>query len=130
MDIGERLNQELGEAIYRLRQRGVATEEVGPVSGEHATAADLAEDGQIAVERDIGFATRSLLFERAHRLTAALVRLRTGHYGTCEECGGPIPVARLVALPEAITCVPCQEQLERTDGADRPAYAFDLADES
>jgi DnaK suppressor protein len=34
------------------------------------------------------------------------------HYGICEECGRQIPEARLLIIPEAILCVPCQEDLE------------------
>ncbi|WP_445157391.1 TraR/DksA C4-type zinc finger protein [Halomonas sp. E14] len=29
--------------------------------------------------------------------------------GLCEECGDEIPARRLEALPNARTCVPCQE---------------------
>lgn len=37
----------------------------------------------------------------------ALARIDAGRYGQCEVCGGPIPVARLEALPYARHCVPC-----------------------
>jgi DnaK suppressor protein len=33
-------------------------------------------------------------------------------FGICEECGKWIPEARLLIIPEAILCVPCQEDLE------------------
>ena len=43
----------------------------------------------------------------------ALARIGNGDYGRCEECDEPIPVARLRALPTAVTCVTCAEARER-----------------
>lgn len=43
---------------------------------------------------------------------AALSRLRLGTYGTCLDCGGPIPFARLEAFPTAKRCQPCQRHYE------------------
>lgn len=53
------------------------------------------------------------LTQRARRLRAALTRISDGEYGVCSECGAPIPARRLVAVPDATTCVACQERLER-----------------
>ncbi|OLD64244.1 MAG: hypothetical protein AUI47_06965 [Acidobacteria bacterium 13_1_40CM_2_68_5] len=47
---------------------------------------------------------------------AVLQALDPGRYGLCASCSGPIPVARLEALPFATLCVPCQE---RSEGATR-----------
>ncbi|MET8307759.1 TraR/DksA family transcriptional regulator [Micromonospora sp. NPDC005173] len=33
-----------------------------------------------------------------------------GSYGSCESCGGDIPLARLEVLPWAWYCVPCQQR--------------------
>ena len=35
----------------------------------------------------------------------------------CLECGEPIPLARLRALPDAVRCVGCQETHEATEAA-------------
>lgn len=43
------------------------------------------------------------------------------HYGICEECGRRIPEARLLVIPEAVLCVPCQEDLENYES--RTSYA-------
>ena len=51
--------------------------------------------------------------EENWQLRTALDRARKGDYGTCDECGEPIPAARLRALPGVATCVRCQERLER-----------------
>lgn len=47
---------------------------------------------------------------------AALARLDADEYGQCEDCGTPIPDARLNAWPEARRCVPCQTRLEQGHG--------------
>jgi len=44
----------------------------------------------------------------------ALERMRAGQYGTCEYCGGKIPMARLNALPYATMCIGCQREAERS----------------
>ena len=44
----------------------------------------------------------------------ALERMRSGQYGSCEYCGGKIPMARLNALPYATMCIGCQRDAERT----------------
>jgi DnaK suppressor protein len=36
-------------------------------------------------------------------------------FGQCDECGEPIPEARLLIVPEATRCVPCQQEVEKFD---------------
>jgi RNA polymerase-binding transcription factor len=48
------------------------------------------------------------------QIDAAIARLHVGGYGLCSSCSGPIPLARLRAVPFATQCVPCQEHSERT----------------
>ncbi len=40
-------------------------------------------------------------------IDAALDRVGSGAYGTCESCGGPIGEGRLEARPTARTCIGC-----------------------
>lgn len=73
-------------------------------------ASQLAQQGvNVAVQR-----RRQL---RMDELQNALKRLRETDYGTCEECGDEIGVARLKANPSARLCVSCQSALE--DGVTR-----------
>jgi DnaK suppressor protein len=48
--------------------------------------------------------------------------MRDGKYGSCEVCGGKIPLARLNALPYATMCIECQRDLERSGGAGGPRH--------
>lgn len=116
MDIRKRLAQELHTTIGRLQQAGVVT---GASSAETVAVADPMDEIQRSMEREVGFATRSLLITRANRLASALERLGRGDYGICEECGGAIAPARLAALPEVTTCVVCQDRREREDPRDQ-----------
>ena len=113
--IRKRLEQDLRVAVGRLRQVGgaAALEDLLGPSGEYWAYADEVDEIQASERREIGFATRELLVERVNRITAALERLDRGEYGTCVECGEAIASARLQALPEVLTCVRCQDRLER-----------------
>ena len=43
----------------------------------------------------------------------ALARIDAGKYGTCADCGKPVPEGRLEAKPEAARCVACQGKRDR-----------------
>lgn len=47
------------------------------------------------------------------RIAAALRRIDDGTYGICEDCDGPIGLARLQAFPTARLCIECKELHER-----------------
>ena len=113
--VRERLEWDLRVAVGRLRQMGggVMLEELPGAIGDNSPFADEMDEIQANESREIGFATRGLLVERVNRLSAALDRLNDGVYGTCVECEEPISPARLQAMPEVLTCVRCQDQIER-----------------
>jgi DnaK suppressor protein len=115
--VRDRIEKELGDVMDRLRQLGggvVIEVYPGALDDDNLLFADLMGKGQVQQEREMCFATRSLLVERANRLAEALQRLGEGEYGTCEECGEAIAPARLKAMPEVTTCVHCQDHLERS----------------
>ena len=55
-----------------------------------------------------------------HEIEEALRKMSDGEYGTCEDCGGQIPAARLRAIPSASVCVECQEKREWRRQAENP----------
>src|SRR6266581_8780661 len=114
-DIKSKLEAELTRTAERIRHMGGATTSVNTTNalGDTSQLADEVDVIQINEDREMNFATRSLLVERANRLAEALERLRGGEYGTCEECGEPIAPARLRVMPEVRTCVRCQDRIER-----------------
>jgi DnaK suppressor protein len=113
MEIRARLEAELAKTTARLQHLdGLLTVRDG---GGVAPLADPMEEVRVAGDREIDFAMRSRLVERAHRLAEALELLETGEYGVCEECGQAIAPARLEWLPEVRTCVACQQRRERLE---------------
>ena len=46
------------------------------------------------------------------QVVAALARIDDGTFGTCVDCGKPIPDARLEVRPEASRCIEDQEKAE------------------
>jgi RNA polymerase-binding transcription factor DksA len=113
-----RLLRERRLAVEALRRLGISP--ALPGGNEPDTGGSPVEEGdaaQASERRDLAFMSRERLAERINRLSAALERLENGRYGTCEECGEPIEPARQAALPEAVTCLRCQEHRERGGAA-------------
>ena len=114
-EIKKRLERELSHTMQRIRHMGgvMTYEDLGAGRVANTTPADEVDVIRLNEDREMSFATRSLLVERANKLAEALDRLRGGEYGVCEECGEAIAPARLRAMPEVTTCVRCQDRLER-----------------
>src|SRR5215475_9437496 len=115
-EIKKRLEKELSHTMQRIRHMGgvMTYEDLGAGRVDNTTPADEVDVIRLNEDREMSFATRSLLVERANKLAEALDRLRGGEYGVCEECGEAIAPARLRALPEVTTCIRCQDRLERS----------------
>lgn len=71
---------------------------------------DLAT-GEISRELDARISMRKS--KQIKEIEEALERLKHGEYGTCEECGEPIPEQRLRLFPAARLCVRCQEEYDQ-----------------
>jgi RNA polymerase-binding transcription factor DksA len=48
-------------------------------------------------------------------IDAALIRIEEGRYGNCQNCGGPMGLQRLRALPEARYCMACSGHVHSLD---------------
>jgi DnaK suppressor protein len=84
------------------------TEVLGRSSGDSADEALAVTLGNLSAAR-MDHEVRTL-----QALDAAFKRLDAPDYGLCEDCGGNIPAARLIASPTATRCVACQERFEHT----------------
>jgi len=126
-EIKQRLELELSRTVDRLRQLGGAAvfEEFPSAVGDNTPLADEVDVIRLNEDREMTFATRSLLVARANKLTEALERLRGGEYGLCVECGETIAPARLRVMPEVTTCVRCQDRLERSRHLEAVGAGFD-----
>jgi RNA polymerase-binding transcription factor len=77
-------------------------------------SSDFLDLAQSVEHQELARLTATRLAERARRLQVALTRAADGEYEVCSECGTSIPRKRLLAIPDATTCVACQERLEHT----------------
>ena len=102
--------------VFAEHQNAAASEE--SLVAEYAGIVDASVDANLDDEHDPEGATvgyerarvASLLRQARGRLSAlaaARVRIRTGVYGDCGQCGQPISFDRLMAFPTAVTCVSC-----------------------
>ena len=79
--------------------------------------------------QDVELALMEMKSETLHKIDEALQRLEEGTYGTCAECGTEISDTRLRALPFALLCISCQEQVEESEeprGQERGGFVKEL----
>lgn len=77
------------------------------------TAGDVVDFALDSAQHEINSQLAEVESRELASIENALERMRTGHYGVCEQCGERIPMARLNALPYAILCIDCQREAER-----------------
>ena len=95
-ELQAKLNAQDNPALLGLRNRMEETDDWAVADLE--TALDVAEVSRDAAE--------------LREVEIAQGRVQDGTYGTCQDCGEPIPYARLAANPSAPRCIACQEKLE------------------
>jgi DnaK suppressor protein len=66
------------------------------------------EGGTSNVDRELDLVLSAQARGAISEIDRALAKINAGTYGTCEQCGHPIPQARLKALPHAALCVACK----------------------
>ena len=103
----EQMLRELDTATATLEAEGAGeSSELSHLDQHPAdTASELSDaDRENAVIEAAG--------DQRDQVVAALKRLDEGTYGTCIDCGKPIPDARLEVRPEAARCVEDQAKAE------------------
>jgi DnaK suppressor protein len=66
------------------------------------------EGGTSNVDRELDLVLSAQARSAILEIDRAMVKIEAGTYGRCEQCGRPIPQARLQALPYASLCVACK----------------------
>ncbi len=84
------------------------------------SAEDTDEDDKDYIDYAVSSYTKEFLFslsdlERKQLVAVdrALLAVKEGTFGTCDECGEDIEEKRLKAIPWATYCLPCQELADR-----------------
>jgi len=99
-------------SMLELHQQERENIRLSEASAERSPDPTSADGGSMAfeLEKDLTLDenTKHLLNQVEH----ALVLIKKKKYGNCENCGEPIPVARLEAIPYSTICKNCAELIE------------------
>ena len=116
----EQEQKQLTEELEQLNasSRSIERREGSPGKSEEEAngAADL--EKRVAFERRIG--------DTLAQVKHALHKFDEGNYGLCENCGQPLDLARLEALPWANLCLNCKALQERQKGGARSISSASL----
>lgn len=94
----ERIRREM-EATGRDAEELISESRLGGLD-EEERAADRAE-------AKVAESLKEMAYRRLASLDRALAKAQKGSFDRCERCGGPIPLARLRAVPGTTSCVAC-----------------------
>src|SRR6266699_1946326 len=94
----EALRQTGGEASGSLSNTPIHMADLGTDNFEQEFTLSLIQNEEMVLEE----------------IAEALNRVNQGSYGKCEECGSPIPKARLQALPYTRHCVNCARKVQQS----------------
>jgi len=107
----EKLARQIKEKIETIRQDIVSyTERTKPVAPDDAIGRLTRMDaiGNKSINEAALREARNTLV----KLERALKMIDRPGFGLCRECEEPIPLARLMIMPESDMCVTCTEEME------------------
>ena len=105
----KRLIDERERLTEVIREIDEEREEVrlSETSSERSPDPNTAEGGSLAFELEKELSVAQNAEDLLRKVGKAMESIEEGTYGICADCGKPIPVARLDALPYATRCVDC-----------------------
>jgi DnaK suppressor protein len=75
---------------------------------------DLADEASAGTLADTHIAMMNHYEQELQDIESARVRIESGFYGACTDCGADIGLDRLAAYATAKRCIVCQNQREKT----------------
>ena len=100
------IRTKIEEAIAETEQDIVNLEELTkPIAPDNAIGRLSRMDA--INNRSINQSTLTTNRQKLIMLNRAMSRINDPEFGICSECGEPIPVGRIMIMPEASLCVPC-----------------------
>jgi DnaK suppressor protein len=101
-EIESRILDELADTEQKILDLEAATQPISPDKGlGRLTRMDAMQD------KAVKEAALNQSRETLHHLEMALTKINEPTFGTCIGCQQPIPIERLVLLPQSTKCAPC-----------------------
>jgi len=107
------------EEIVKEAKEEIAKYTKGEANQLAETALDDGDWSVIDLSQDINLRRLETHRESLLGIDEALMKLKEGSYGICEDCGGEISAERLNVMPFAIYCKDCREKREELEKATR-----------
>ena len=84
-------------------------------SDDNVSSADIVDQASSYTDKSVEMKALNRSRKLISKINAALLRLKEGTYGFCEETGEPIGLKRLMARPVATLSIEAQERHERDE---------------
>jgi RNA polymerase-binding protein DksA len=107
----ERLRTQKAIAYLHEENRATTEDEARELSG--GLDNHLADIATYTYDRELDSTLESSEEVHLANVESALKRIEAGTYGVCENCGRPIDVERLEAMPWVTLCIDCKREAER-----------------
>jgi len=112
--IEQRLNEERDHLTHdlevKVQQVAEDGDDLDPERG--GVGNHMADDANQTAEQETMLSLEGSIRRQMDQVNQALARIKNGTYGTCANCGNPIPPARLEARPSSLLCISCQQLLD------------------
>jgi RNA polymerase-binding transcription factor len=109
--LGERERTQKAIAYLHEEKQGTTEDEARELSG--GSDNHLADIATHTYDRELDSTLEESEEQHLAHIDAALRRIEEGTYGICENCGQPIGIERLEAMPWVTLCIDCKRQAER-----------------
>lgn len=97
-------------AMLRAHEQEIEDARLAETAADRDADPENADAGAMRYEMQKELAVDLNARDLLAKVTDALGRIEDKSYGVCEDCGEPIPKARLDAIPYANLCVNCASQ--------------------
>ncbi len=84
-------------------------------SDDNVSSADMVDQASSYTDKSVEMKALNRSRKLISKINAALLRLKDGTYGYCEDTGEPIGLKRLMARPVATLSIEAQEKHERDE---------------
>ena len=89
---------------------------------DNSISADIVDQASSYTDKNVEMRAINRQIKLISKIDAALVRIKDGTYGFCEDTGEPIGIKRLIARPVATLSISAQEKHEKEE----KVYASDV----